>query len=72
MLRHLFILLTTLFTLSACASNVSPEKRPACNRLRANLIFSGSTSLMRDQNQQRAEQPLQRRDFDAYNCPPTP
>lgn len=69
---RLFILITTLFILNACSTNVSPEKRPVCNRLRSNLIFSGSTSLMRDQNQQRAEKPLQQRDFNAYNCPPTP
>jgi hypothetical protein len=61
------VFLATL-ALSSCATNETGVKHGTCRTLKSNLVFSGSTSNVRNAEMQQAEEPLQKVNYDRENC----
>ena len=54
--------------LSSCAFHPADIQHATCTTLKSNIIFSGSTSNVRESQIQRAEKPLQEKSYDKNNC----
>jgi hypothetical protein len=65
-----FCTLLAALTLSSCASMTPPGQRHAgaCNTLRSDLVFNGSTSNVREAEIQSSQQPLEQHTYDKDNC----
>jgi|GEM_PF-2380793 hypothetical protein len=64
-MKLLFTSLASLFILAACAP-FSPDSSHAgmCNELNSQIIFSGSTSNIRNAEMDAAEEPMLQRSYD--------
>lgn len=58
------------FILCSCASwdSASSHRAGVCNTLNSKLIFSGSTSNVRQAEMESAEEPLQQHTYDKNHC----
>lgn len=62
------LLFIPVLLLCACSHwDTANTHRVVCNKLKSDLVFNGATSITRQADIERAEQPLQQRTYDA-NC----
>ena len=62
------LLLVPFCLLSACTSVTNDQTGSVCRQLKSDIIFSGNTSNVRQQEIEKAERPLQQRTYNLNNC----